>query len=645
MDTPFSQQSYTAQLIEEQQARTLTDVLKSDAAIQVNRSSSYANTDFSIRGFPNGEDDVLFNGLGGIAPLSNSLLFTESIDRVEVLRGPAAGLIGAGGKASTGGTVNLVPKRAGDTPLTRVTADYATESRVGGHLDASRRFGESQRYGVRFNAAYRDGDTEVDRNAARSGLAALALDYRGDRFRAALDLGYQNQDTHSMRRLINVAAGVDIPGSPDSDTNVAQPWEYTEGEGLYGTLSGEYDLNQQLTLFGAIGHSAQELVIVGASRKLSNADGTLDTGNAFTGAIKRSHDAFDGGLRARFETGLANHQVTLGYNWLNRDFHDKYPGSVALPASNIYQPVFGAGPASSSIPDPDDNPRNQNQSRSSVALSDVVSIYDERVHLLAGVRYQTVEAQSFNTTTGAVTSTYDERATTPVFGLLVKPWSNTSLYASYSEALQQGPTAPASAANAGETLSPFVHEQYEIGAKQDFGKLALTAALFQITQASAYTDPVTNIFGADGEERHRGIELNLFGELQPGLRVLSGVMVLDGELTQTLNGVNEGNKTRVVPLRVVAGLDWDAPWVTGLTFSTLVQYNGAQYIDPANLQKLPGYTVMDAGVRYLLPGQRTTTVRLNVNNLFDANEWAGTTGGAIGLIEPRTVTLSVSMDF
>lgn len=123
MDTPFSITSYTAELMENQQAITVADVLANDPSV---RTLSYGLTNaagagdsFMIRGFSI-QNSVLFDGLYGIAP--SRTLPVETAERVEVLKGPNALLNGMAPYDAAGGAINIVPKRAGDEPLTRLTS-------------------------------------------------------------------------------------------------------------------------------------------------------------------------------------------------------------------------------------------------------------------------------------------------------------------------------------------------------------------------------------------------------------------------------------------------------------------------------------------------------------------------------------------
>lgn len=89
MDTPFSQTNYTSELINNQQARFLGEVLRNDPSVQITQPDNGGFLTFSVRGFRNAQGDMLLKGLA-IAPTANGTMMTESIERVEVLRGPYA---------------------------------------------------------------------------------------------------------------------------------------------------------------------------------------------------------------------------------------------------------------------------------------------------------------------------------------------------------------------------------------------------------------------------------------------------------------------------------------------------------------------------------------------------------------------------
>ncbi|MCB1842885.1 MAG: TonB-dependent receptor plug domain-containing protein, partial [Halioglobus sp.] len=126
MDAPFNVTSYTAELIKNQAARTIGDVLANDPGVRFTTSSGHAYENFRIRGFDVGQNDLAINGMYGLMPIGHTPV--EMFERVEVLKGPSALFSGMSPSGAVGGMVNLVPKRADDEPLSRVSLDYQSDS-------------------------------------------------------------------------------------------------------------------------------------------------------------------------------------------------------------------------------------------------------------------------------------------------------------------------------------------------------------------------------------------------------------------------------------------------------------------------------------------------------------------------------------
>jgi len=235
-----------------------------------------------------------------------------------------------------------------------------------------------------------------------------------------------------------------------------------------------------------------------------------------------------------------------------------------------------------------------------------------------------------------------------VVGLIVRPWQPFAFYANYIQGLQQGPTAPLTAANAGEIFSPFVTKQYEFGTKADFGRFGTTLAFYQITQPSGFVDPSTNIFGVIGEQRHRGVDFNVYGEVTKDVRLLGGAAYIDSELTKTNNGINEGHTGIGVPKwRLVLGSEWDTPFLQGFTLFVRGTRNGLMYLDAANTQEVPSWARLDLGARYtiLQPTGKPITFRVNVTNVLNNNYWDASSFGQLTLSDPRIVWLSATINF
>jgi iron complex outermembrane receptor protein len=641
MDAPFSVSTYTSALIKDQQAVTVADVLERDSSVRSTGQTGGIVDSFFIRGFPVGEGnlgELAFDGVYGVAP--NYRVFTEYAERIELVKGPGALLYGMSPNSAVGGVINVVPKRSLDEDLTRFTASYAMDSQLGGHIDVSRRFGEDRRFGVRINGSTQLGDTVIDDQSRHVDIGAISLDYQGERLRTSLDWLNQKESFDAASRPFLIASGIDIPSAANGRTNVSQEWGWSKTRDTSALLSGEYDLSDALTVFTHAGGGKSDVARMSdQTPTIINAAG--DT-SSIPGYYKFEVERYtlDAGARLRFDTGPISHRTALQVSRY-RDVLSR--GIISGPPilSNIYHPVDHPKPA---IPKPD-TPKVSESELTGVALADTLSVLDERVQVTLGVRKQNIKSDNYNAA-GVVTTSYDDGRTTPLFGALIKPWDHVSFYYNYIEGLSKGDIAPSTASNAGEIFAPYVSRQHELGVKADYGTFTSTLALFQITKPSG--ELACGVFSVQGEQRNRGLELNVFGEIAPGTRLLGGVTLLDAQLTKTAAAANRGNKPVGVP-EVQANLwaEWDTSWVEGLTLTGGAIHTGSQYVNQANTQKLDDWTRFDVGVRYTTRiDERPTTFRATVQNVLDHEYWSGVASyGAFSQGSPRTLLLSATVDF
>ena len=241
METPFNTISYTEKFIADRQARDITDVISAaDPTVFSTGMTGIISENYSIRGFSSSIGDVTFGGLFGVAPFYRAS--PEMFERVDVLKGPSALLNGMPPGGSVGGTVNLVPKRAGDEPLTRLTTSFMSDAQLGAHIDLGRRFGERKQFGIRFNGVLRDGDGAVNHQEKETRLASLGLDWRGDRARLSADLYSSEDRTDGLNRGINLAAGLPVPRPPKADTLLNPSWAFYDTKDKGAMVRGELDL-------------------------------------------------------------------------------------------------------------------------------------------------------------------------------------------------------------------------------------------------------------------------------------------------------------------------------------------------------------------------------------------------------------------
>ncbi len=641
MDAPFSISTYSAALIKDQQATTVSDVLERDSSVRSTGQTGGIVDSFFIRGFPVGEGnlgELAFDGVYGVA--SNYRVFTEYAERIEVVKGPGALLYGMSPNSAVGGVINVVPKRSLDEDLTRYTTSYAQRAHVGNHLDISRRFGEERRFGVRLNGSVQSGDTVVDQQSREVGIGALSLDYQGEHLRTSLDLITQEEEFDAASRPFLIEPDLTIPSAANGRTNVSQDWGWSRTRDKSVLLNGEYDLNDNLSVFTHAGGGQSTVArLSDQTPKIVNAAGdTSSTPGYYRFEVQRY--TVDIGARLRFDTGPISHNSTVQTSRYRDELsRGIISGSPVL--SNIYHPTERPEP---SIAKPD-APKVSASELSGVAIADTLSMLDERVQVTVGLRQQRIQSNNYNSA-GAVTTTYDDGKTTPLFGAVLKPWEHVALYYNYLEGLSKGDVAPSNAANAGEVFAPYVSKQHEVGVKLDYGTFMSTLALFQIQKPSG--ELALGTFSVQGEQRNRGLELSVFGEIAQGTRLLGGMTLLDAQLIKTGVAANQGNAPVGVP-KVQANLwaEWDTPWLEGLTLTSGAIYTASQYVNQANTQQLDPWTRFDLGARYSTRvAERPTTFRVTVQNLFDREYWSGVASyGAFSQGSPRTLLLSATVDF
>lgn len=648
LNTPFSVTSYTAQLIEDQQAHTLADVLVNDPSVRFTTSSGHMFENFRVRGFDVLASEVAINGMFGLAPMGHTPI--EYVERVEVLKGPNALFSGMAPGGGVGGVINLVPKRAGEDPLTRVSVGYQSESRAGTSVDVGRRFGDRKEWGIRVNGAYSDGDTELDGQSRKREFLSAALDYRGEALTASLD-AYRSKESFEggTPAMYWFQSTTRIPAAIDPGTNL---FPGTEGslESKAVIARAEYAFNAYLSAFAGVG--VMNFDSVGFNNG-THARNIAANGN-FTAAVNNTRSFTDNlsseaGLRSRFATGSVGHELVVQATNLAQE-----SGLATNAAPGVTSNIFNPVDTLTMPPAPNRAPKTSETNLSSVAFVDTLSFMDDTVRLTLGLRRQRVETTSFNATTGAVTARYDKEATTPAIAVIVKPWGpSISLYANYVEGLSKGDTVTDTAAtNYQQVFAPYKTEQKEIGVKWDAGSFTNTLGLFEITKPTlvATGNTVTPTYTDGGEKRVRGLEWTTFGELARNVRMLGGITYNQGIQTKTAYDRNNGNVAIGSPRWLGnLGAEWDTPWLPGLTLSGRLSATSRQYLDAANRQEISGWSTVDVGARYTTRlDDRKLVLRLNVNNLFDRHYWSGSFSDSYSMATlgaGRSVTASASMDF
>ena len=640
MDSPFSTTSYTAELIEDQMARTAADTLINDSSVRLTTGANGFDDSFQIRGFSVSSGDVGLNGLFGLMPSNRAQ--SPYIERIELLRGPGALINGIAPGGSIGGGINIITKRAGLTPLTRVTTGYMSEGNFGIQTDFARRYGEHQEWGLRFNGLYRDGEASIEDGNLRSGVAALGLDYTGERLRWTVDGIFQRDETRNFRPQLTLLPTIPyIPAVPDSRGNWFPGTQLRQQDSTIASRV-EYDVTDWMTAYAAFGYRDgwNNQTFPDSRPGGANELGDFRVTNAYYDSYTETLSGTVG-ANFRFNTAGIGHYLNVGYSGMQQEAGNAYIASTIGYPSNIYNPA-PLPPVSATRNDPR---RASITEFSSFAVADTLSFFQDRVLLTGGVRFQNVQVDSYNTATQARTSRYDADATTPVFGIVVKPWENVSLYANYAQGLTRGTIVGAGYRNVGAVLAPYKSEQYEAGVRVDWGRFMTSASVFQIARPDAIRT-AENDLAYDGEQRNRGVELAAYGEVLPGLRAMASMTFLDPELTKTSNPAESGQDAAGVSDRSFsAALDWDVPGVPGLALNGRVIYSSGAYFNRTNTLRFDSWTRVDLGVRYRTElADKPVTLRASLENAFGEDYWL-TTGNFVTVGSPRTLLVSATFDF
>ncbi|UVE42974.1 TonB-dependent receptor [Pseudomonas chlororaphis] len=644
METPFSMTTYTSEVVKNQQARTLGDLIASDPSVRATNPAGGRYEQFTIRGFSLFNSDVAYNGLYGVLPTYT--IDMEMADRVDILKGPTQLINGISPRGSVGGGINVVPKRATDKPITELTGSYASDSQVGGAVDIGRRFGEDNKFGVRLNAVKQSGDTKWDHQSVDREMAVLGLDFRGERLRLSTDIGHTERDTDAPQERVQIGANAKVPDADDVRHNYAQSWSKARTKDTFGTVNAEYDVNDSIMLYGGVGARKSNHDFLRHAVSITN-----DAGDFSVQPRDFTRDenvrTTTAGVRSWFHTGPVSHEVNLAASYFYMDFENGGARYAASP-SNLYNPRPTPTPSRPTRLDPKVYTENR---FSGVALSDTLGFFDDRLLLTLGARWQRVKVDDWSDGVKGDTA-YDEEKVSPSGGLLFKATDQLSLYVNYMEGLSQGKIAPSTSINEDEIFPPFISRQVEAGAKYDAGAFALTAAVFRIKQPAYETNATTRVFGPNGKRQNDGVELSVFGEPLKGFRLLGGVMYIDSELKDTTNGTFDGNRAPATPkYNVNLGAEWDVPKVQGLTLTARGIYSSSQYLDQANSKEIDSWERFDLGARYAFKlDDKDITLRANVENVLDKRYWssAGASDDSepgLTLATPRTLLLSATVGF
>lgn len=223
-----------------------------------------------------------------------------------------------------------------------------------------------------------------------------------------------------------------------------------------------------------------------------------------------------------------------------------------------------------------------------------------------------------------------------------------AVYGGYTRGLEESGTAPDNAANRNELLPAILTTQRDIGLRYRVGGgMTLIAGLFDVRKPYFSLD-AANRFDLLGDIKNQGIELSLAGNVTPRLNLVGGAVLSRPRVTG--EGVRLGRIGRrpvgLAARRLELNLDWQTPWVDGLSLDLSASHSSRIPATVNNLVSIPARPNVDIGARYRFRfGETAASLRLGVNNLTDERGYELRGAGAYDLFNGRTFSLFLSADF
>ncbi|MGN2406684.1 TonB-dependent siderophore receptor [Pseudomonas syringae] len=605
-DVPQSIQVIPRQLLEDQKATRLNDALSNVSSVQPSSSRGGATDTFVVRGFratSYAVDGVMTNPLAERPEVQRDL---GNIERVEVLKGPASVLYGRG---DPGGLINMVTRRPTFEPEGSVQLEagsydfYRLGGDVSGALNPQKTLAGRLTLATQTDGGFRN----TYRNSERTFIAPSLLWQVSEDTRVNLDLEYTHQSGQFDRGLVATNGKVNLP----ADQFLGEPFSQQTASKTAATLRVEHDLNDWLTLRQVVrvddSHNDRYSVDPRSlradnrtlTRRVTDSTEDIHTLDSQTEAV------------AHLQTGSLNHTLLAGFEYVHGRLEVNADRSN-IANIDIYNPVYGAQPTGFNF----NNRANNKVDLYSVYLQDQVDL-SERWKLLIGARYD--KTRQLNETTDedfqVSRQAIDSEKVTPRLGVVFQPLDWISLYASYSTSFRP----QTSVTQSGNVLDPETGVQYEIGSKLELipDRLSATLAAFELTRKNvAATDPNDIDFSVQtGEQRVRGLELDVTGSPLPGWRIIGNASLLDAQVTQD-TVIKEGNRLTGVPR--LSGALWSTYQLQDGAFKGLgvgagVITVGKRQGDLQNSFDVSGYTRLDASVFYDIDEQ--TRIALNGRNL------------------------------
>jgi iron complex outermembrane receptor protein len=594
-------------LFQSQNANVLGDALENVSGVNV--ATGFGVFDFFvIRGM-----DSLDTGLvmtdGAFEPEA-TFYQLYNVERVEVLKGPAAFLYGGN---PLSGTVNLIrrqPLRKNQSDLKLYFGQFQSFQGMA-DVNLARSDGRVQ---FRLNAVYTGSDFYRDDKQSDSFAVNPAVTlHLNDRTPLTVNFEYVNNEYKPDSGL--PLLGNQLPDVPRT-RSYQSPLDISDQEIYRLRVDFSSEVNRHLTIrdkfyFTDLDWQSDGTLLVGA---FPNAAGSVDVFRNML-LLDDRQKLLGNQLEAllSFSTGKVGHSVLVGFEASRLD--DEFTLDVAfLPPIDLFNPVEFTTEPLFLIPA---------QSTAADARSIVLAPYfvdqmsfSRAVQFFVGGRWDALDYEDPVTGTARDTTDFS-----PMVGGVYSPRANLSFYANYSQAF-----APPSSRVVGER-EPEESWQFEVGVKKQFGgsRGSATVAFYNLERDTIAIPDADGFTQQTGNQRSRGLEVELATQVPPDWFTFVSYAFNDSELTEFNENVFTGADPPVITFDRSGNAAPFAPqhifnlWTirefsSGLGLGGGVRYVSGQFIAPDNAYKIDGYLTLGATLFYRVGSWR---LGLNLENLTD----------------------------
>lgn len=663
--TPQSITVITRKMLDDQNLNTIEQVMEKTPGITV-YDSPMGGKYFYSRGFRmtgQYQYDGVPLDIGSSYVQADAFSSDMAIyDRVEVLRGAAGMMKGAGG---TAGGVNFVRKRGQDTPHTQLSLSAGTWDNYRGQVDTGGPLNDAGTIRGRAVVTQQTRQYFYDVGERRDQIYYGALDFDlSDYTTLGLGMAYEDVDaTPCWGGLPRYADGSDLKLSRSTCLNTAWNNQRSKRATYFGDLKHEFNDNWALKVAGVYSKNTQDMEYAFPSGSVPV--GATSTNTPMIGSIF-DYDQVDYGLDAyvdgKFDAFGQEHELIVGAN-ASRSHKDDFYAVALLPQTqNVLNPNHH-------LPQPDESFYLANATRGGPVDMRIkqygaystarLKLADPLTFVLGSrVSWYKSETDSVSFWRGEGTPISSEAKetgqVTPFAALLFDINDNLTVYTSYADIFTpQGNYKTIT----GSTLKPLIGQSYELGIKGEWfdGRLNSSFNLFRTVQKDAAQDdpacPDSTCSQNSGKVRAQGFEAEVSGEVIDRLQLLAGYTYTQTKVLEDADASQDGvSYNSYVPrhlLRVWGDYALSGP-LERVTVGAGVNAQSSNYrVSPSSGNNITqaGYAVWNGRIGYRIDD--TWSVALNGNNLFDKRYYAtvGSEGWGNFYGEPRNFVMSVKADF